>query len=114
MNQRVAEPEVAVLREQSTVEDYLKMLWERVRTAGELIRDLRNEKDGLAERCAAAEKDLSVIRVELQQRDQELKRLRTERAQLLSADGNSGFTADEREALRARIHEIISKINSHL
>jgi chromosome segregation ATPase len=114
VDQRVAEPEVSVLREPGTVEDFLRTLWERVRMAGETIRDLRSDKHNLTARIGEIENELSKLQAEMQQKDQELKRLRTERAHLLSADGNAGFTEEEKETLRARIHEIISKINSHL
>lgn len=114
MNQRVAEPEVAVLREQSSIEDYLKTLWDRVHAAGEMIRELRGEKQELHSRIGSLERELGAIREEMQQREQELKRLRGERAQLLNAGGNTGFTEEERAALRVKIHDIISKINSHL
>ncbi len=114
MNQRIAEPEISITGEQNSVEDYLKTLWDRVRTAGEMIRELRGEKERLGSRVSELERDLSSLRSEILERDQELKRLRAERAHLLSANGNTGFTEEERESLRAKIHEIISKINSHL
>ena len=114
MNQRVAEPEVSVLREQSSIEDYLKTLWDRVHAAGEMIRELRGEKHELHSRIEALERDLNAARDEMRQHEQELKRLRGERAQLLSASGNTGFSEEERAALRVKIHDIISKINSHL
>ena len=114
MNQRVAEPEISVLSEPSTVEDFLKTLWERVRSAGEMIHDLRGDKQKLAGRVTELEQEVMTLRSEMQQRDHELKRLRAERTHLLSADGNAGFTVEERETLKVKIHDIISKINSHL
>jgi len=114
LNQRVAEPEVTVLREQNSIEDYLKTLWDRVHAAGELIRQLRGEKHELHSRIDALERDLNTAREGMRQHEQELKRLRGERTQLLSAGGNTGFTEEERAALRGKIHDIISKINSHL
>ena len=62
MNQRVAEPEESVAGEQGNVEDYLKTLWERVHTAGDMIRDLRGEKEKLGSRVAELERDLSAMR----------------------------------------------------
>jgi chromosome segregation ATPase len=114
LNQRVAEPELTVLREQNSIEDYLKTLWDRVHVAGEMIRELRGEKLELHSRIDALERELNAAREEMLQREQELKRLRAERAQLLSSTGNTGFTDEERAALRGKIHDIISKINSHL
>jgi ElaB/YqjD/DUF883 family membrane-anchored ribosome-binding protein len=79
-----------------------------------MIRELRGEKLELHSRIDALERELNAARDEMLQREQELKRLRGERAQLLSSTGNTGFTEEERAALRGKIHDIISKINSHL
>lgn len=103
-----------MLAESTPADDYLRTLWERVRVAGELIQELRVAKKSLGERVVDLEKELLTVKSEIQQREQELKRIRAERDQLLSAGGNMGFTEDERTKLKVKIHGLISKINSHL
>ena len=103
-----------MLSEAGTVDDYLKTVWDRIRSAGDLILEMRREKKILAERLSDLEGQFLIVKSEMNEREQELKRLRAERAQLLSGNGNMGFTEDERATLRTKIHDVISKINSHL
>ena len=114
MNQRTSEAELTVIKDGGVLDEYMKGLWDRVQAAGELITELRSVKKELSERVESLQSELITLRTEFQQREQDLKRLRAERAQILSSDGKTGFTEEERETLRARIHELISKINSHL
>ena len=65
MNQRVAEPEISVLSEPSSVEDYLKTLWERVRAAGEMIRELRGAKQILDGKVGELEREVMSLRTEI-------------------------------------------------
>jgi len=99
---------------EQTVEDALRVLWEKARTVSERLSQLREESRFHQEREQTLERELESLRVQLVNRDQELKRLKAEHAQLVSAGGNSGFTLDEKENLKNRIRVLIAKINSHL
>ena len=114
MNQRHNETEVPVVEEMSTLDSVLKSFWDKVHSASELIQQLREEKKILKERSEELEQQVSSLRQEVVTRDHELKRLRAEHAQLLSANGNNTFTPQEREEMKSRVRDIISKINSYL
>jgi chromosome segregation ATPase len=92
------------------VDDSLRGLWEKVRTAAALIQELKTERQELRVRLSAAEAELASLREVLQQRETDLRRLRSE----MNSDGSRGFHEDEKEALKERIRDLISKINSHL
>ena len=96
------------------MEEALKSVWDKIRLAAHLITQLREEKRVLSTRVADLERQVGSLRSEAQNRDQELKRLRSEHSQLLNANGQKSFTAEEKETIRIRIRELISKINSYL
>ena len=117
MNHRM-ETEIGTVRDAEAVESVLKAFWERARTAAMLITQLRQDKQSLEERTAGLESEAGRLRAELAEREQDLKRLRAEHAQLVNARGANGsrdtFTAEEREVLKSRVRELLAKINSHL
>jgi FtsZ-binding cell division protein ZapB len=114
-----------MIRDPQNLEEVFKPIWERVRQATDTIQRLRGEKASLTERLhemerisreklQVVESDLKSIRTELTVREQEIKRLKSENAQLSSADGQQSFSASEREILKERVRELIAKINSYL
>ena len=113
MSQQV-EKEIDVLKESGMLEDSLKSLWDKVRAAGNLIVQLRDEKKSLGLRLHEVENELQALRTELGTREQELKRARAEYAQAVSSNGNNVLSQDEKENLKNKIRDIIAKINSHL
>ncbi len=114
MDHQEVESQIGIEAAPNVLDDSFKSLWEKIQTATGLIQELRTEKRLLRDRVAELDGHLTSLRSELQHREGELKRLRTEHAQLLSGNGNIGFTEDERETLKLKIRGLISKINSHL
>lgn len=106
--------QVGVSKQPQTIEMGLKRLWEKIRTAADTIRTLRQEKAEMTVRIAALEREVGTLRNEATNREQEIKRLRAERAQLLSAEANVRFSDEEKDILKSRIRELIATINSHL
>lgn len=114
LDQREVESQIGIDAAPELLDDSFKSLWEKVQTAAGLIQELRADRRLLRDRIAELEANLGSVRTENQQRDAEFKRLRTEHTQLLNSTGNAGFSGDERESLKAKIRELVSKINSHL
>lgn len=123
--QQSSDIDVSMIRDPQNLEEVFKPIWERVRQATDTIQRLRGEKASLTERLhemerisreklQVVESDLKSIRTELTVREQEIKRLKSENAQLSSADGQQSFSASEREILKERVRELIAKINSYL
>jgi hypothetical protein len=122
---QTTEADVAIARTPDGLEDLLKPVWEKVRGAIALVQALREEKSVLevqvrelervgAERLQALERELVALRADLTAREQELKRSKTEYAQLIASGGRQTFSPEEREILKSRIRELIAKINSYL
>jgi len=101
------------IRSGARIENTLKAFWEKAHAAADLISTYRAEIHSYQERQKLVEKELQSLRNELQVRDQEIKRLRTEHAHLAGMH-NTGFTPEERENLKNRIKDLLSKLNSHL
>jgi len=123
--QQNSEFDVAMARDPQNLEELFKPVWERVRQATETIQRLRAEKTGLAGRLQEAERasrekilnlegEVRALKNDIVVREQEIKRLRIENAQLSSADGQQAFSASERDILKERVRELIAKINSYL
>ena len=114
MNQQHTDKEVEVLRDSGILEEALKSVWDKIRAAGNLIVQLREEKQSLAQRLTETENESKKLRAELGNREQELKRVRAEYVQLMNSNGHDALSGDEKENLKNKIRDIIAKINSHL
>ncbi len=115
MNQVVTEIEPSASKETNSVDDALRILWDKAKEASDLISELKRERQQLHTKLIAIESELSRLRNELITKDQEVKRLKGELAQ--SANTNNGTIAiltEEKEVLKNRIRELIATINSHL
>lgn len=75
---------------------------------------LRDERQVLADQARELQETITALRSEILEKDQELKRLRIERVQLLNANGNDTFTLEEKEILKSKVRDFIAKINSYL
>src|SRR5262245_43363933 len=106
--------EITMTKDVNALDDALKSVWDKVRMATQLIAQLRDEKRILASRADDLERQVTSLRAEIQTKDQEIKRLRTEHAQLLQSNGHQSFSDEEKEAIKNRIRDLISKINSYL
>jgi|ERR1041385_167466 peptidoglycan hydrolase CwlO-like protein len=114
LTQHHDDKETDVLKNADMLEEALKAVWDKVRAAGDLIGQLREEKKSLAVRSNDLEKELLALRSELANREQELKRARAEYAQLVSSNGHNVLSDDEKENLKNKIRDLLAKINSHL
>lgn len=106
--------EVTMTKDGVAVEEELKAVWEKVRLATHLIAQLRDEKRTITTRAEELERQVAALRSDLQARDAEIKRIRAEHAHIASSNGQQSFSEEEREAIKNRIRELISKINSYL
>ncbi|HZY11074.1 MAG TPA: hypothetical protein VFF29_07960 [Bacteroidota bacterium] len=96
------------------LENVFKTAWEKVRAATELINRLRNEQLQLTKRVSDLEDEVRSLHADITNKEQELKRLRLERSQMMNTNDQTSFSEDERENLKNKIRDLIAKINSHL
>lgn len=106
--------ELTMLKDSRDPDDVLKPVWERIRLATDLISQLRDEKRILTSQAQDLERQVAALRSEIDLRDNEIKRLRSEHAQMSRSEGRQGFSDEEKEAIKSRIRDLISKINSYL
>jgi chromosome segregation ATPase len=102
------------VRDLGTLELALKTMWEKARAAGDMISRLQTEKSELQITVRELERSLHSLRSEMAVKDQDLKKIRAEHAQLSSLDAKNVFSEEEKEMFRVKIKDLISKINSHL
>jgi len=96
-----------------SLESSLKALWERTRRAGDLIAELRGEKKMLLSRVEELESELDQVRRELAKKEQVMKRMATEAAEVSPARGTV-FSNGERDSVVAKIKELLVKLESYL
>ncbi len=105
--------ELASKKDLNHLAESLQSLWTKARRVSDLLLQVRGENAQLKTRNAELERAEREARARLEQREQELRKLRTELVQLQS-NGNSIYSKEEKEELRTKIKELISKINSRL
>jgi len=98
----------------NVLDEALKIVWDKIRLTTHLINQLREEKHTLLSRTSELERLVLSLRSDIQTKDQELKRLRAEHDQVLNSNGQQSFSEEEKEAIKNRIRDLISKINSYL
>jgi len=108
-----AEAEVMSGKEIKTLEKSLEALWDKARRVSEALVKLKEENGILQTRVTALEAEESHLKQELANREQDLSRLHQE-ALRLQSNGSNILTKEEKEALKARIKDLITKISSHL
>lgn len=95
------------------LETSLETLWDKARRVSEILVQSK-EKNGVLQRKV---EDFELVEQNLKQelavKERELERLRQE-ALRLQSNGSNILTREEKEALKARIKDLIGKINSHL
>ena len=99
--------------EAHTLDLTLKSLWDKVRRAAEVIARLRVENSQLQSTVGRMQQELSQQKEDLIKREQEIRKLSAEKTEIQSAR-TSGFSNGEREALSARVKELLGKIESYL
>jgi len=95
-----------------SLEFALKELWDKARKVSDLIASLRDDNRALQMRIAELEKELRKARMELETKDMELKTVK-DRYALAQASLSSSLSHEEKEVLRLRIKELLTKLNSH-
>jgi len=93
--------------------DSIQELWTKARRVSDLLLKVREENSQLKTRVAELERSEREGKSRLEQREQELHKLRIEYVQLQS-NGSSIYSKEEKDELKTKIKELISKINSRL
>jgi uncharacterized coiled-coil DUF342 family protein len=93
-----------------SVESALQALWERVRRAGELIRQLREERRALLTQVEQLRTEVQHLQIELAHKDQLLGSIPA------AANSNAGkvFANGEREALAQKVKDLLARIDAYL
>ena len=95
------------------LETSLDALWDKARRVSEVLVQLRETNGVLQRRVEDFEIAEKNLKQELVEKELELERLRQD-ALRLQSNGSNILTKEEKEALKARIKDLIGKINSHL
>lgn len=107
------EAEVISGKDVKTIESSLEALWDKARRVSEALVQLKETNGALEKKVEALEAVEKNLKQELADRDRELEHLRQD-ALRLQSNGSNILTKEEKEALKARIKDLIGKINSHL
>jgi septal ring factor EnvC (AmiA/AmiB activator) len=107
------EAEVISGKDMKTIETSLEALWDKARRVSEVLVQLKESNSVLQKKVEDLEAVEQNLKQELASKDRELERLRQD-ALRLQSNGSNILTKEEKEALKARIKDLISKINSHL
>ncbi len=105
--------EVTSGKDRSNLEALLQSLWEKSRRVSELVLRLKRENESLKKHVDEIQQGQEDLRAELNLKQQELQSIKQQLLQLQS-NGSEVFTKEEKEAFKARIKELIVKINSRL
>ncbi len=107
------EAEVISGKDIKTIESSLDALWDKARRVSEVLVQLKETNGVLQKRVEDLEAVEHNLKQQLADKDRELERLRQD-ALRLQSNGSNILTKEEKEALKARIKDLIGKINSHL
>jgi type III secretory pathway component EscV len=108
-----AEAEVMSGKDIRNLETSLETLWEKARRVSEVLIQLKEVNGGLRKRVEELEAVEQRLVQELSDKEREVERLRQE-ALRAQSNGSNTLTKEEKEALKARIKDLITKISSHL
>jgi len=107
------EAEVISGKDTKTIESSLEALWDKARRVSEVLVQLKETNGVLQKKVEDLESVEQNLKQELAAKERELERLRQD-ALRLQSNGSNILTKEEKEALKARIKDLIVKINSHL
>jgi len=107
------EPEVMSGKDIKSLESALQALWEKARRVSETLVQLKEMNVTLQRRVEELERSEQRLEQELLGREKELERVGQE-ALRLQSNGSDVLTKEEKEALKSRIRDLITRINSHL
>lgn len=107
------EAEVISGKDIKTLESSLEALWEKARRVSDVLVQLKETNAALQKKVEDLESVERGLKQELSGKERELERLRQD-ALRLQSNGSNILTKEEKEALKARIKDLINRINSHL
>lgn len=113
MPDQQTEAEVISGKDTKTIESSLEALWDKARRVSEVLVQLKETNGVLQKKVEGLESVEQNLKQELAAKERELERLRQD-ALRLQSNGSNILTKEEKEALKARIKDLIGKINSHL
>jgi chromosome segregation ATPase len=93
-----------------SVEIALKSLWERVKKAGDLIQQLREERQALHTQVEQLRTEVRHLQTELSRKEQLLGSM----SQSHEGDGPRAFGNGEREALAQKVKDLLARIDAYL
>jgi len=93
-----------------SVENAVKALWERVRRAGDLIQQLREERQALLVQIEQLRAEVQHVQNELARKDQMLSSIPPSG----TAEGARAFGNGEREALAQKVKDLLARIDAYL
>lgn len=113
VEQHPVDKSVLASSEVKSLEDGLKGLWERVRSAGEIVVQLREEKINLYARVQELELQVQELGRELLKKENQLKEAFASKA---AAETKEGFMManGEREAFVSKVKELLARIDAYL
>ncbi len=95
-----------------SLENSLRGLWDRVRQAGDMISSLKEERGVLQSQVQDLEARVQHLTRDLHQRDEALRVLAEEKR---TSDASGFIVANgEREAMAARLKDLLAKIEAYL
>jgi len=95
------------------IEDSLQRLWEKARAVSDLIVRLKNENKELRMQVESLKEQERLREEERSACVQQLEQLRAQLNEMQN-QGQALIAKEEKEELKAKIRELIAKINSHL
>jgi len=108
-----AEAEVISGKDIRSLETSLETLWEKARRVSEILVRLKDTNGDLRKKVENLEAVEQRLMKDLAEKEREMERLRQEVLRAHS-NGSNMLTKEEKEALKARIKDLITKISSHL
>jgi hypothetical protein len=111
--EQLLDAEMVEKKDLKHLEESLHVLWEKARNVSEVLLRLKSENKELQSRISSLEVQERRRSEEFQRRERELEEIRNQLVQAQS-NGSSLFSKEELEALKARLKELIVKINSRL
>jgi len=108
-----AEAEVLSGKDVRSLETSLETLWEKARRVSEVLVQLKDANGDLRKRLEDLEAVEQRLMRDLADKEREVEHLRQEVLRVQS-NGSNILTKEEKEALKARIKDLITKISSHL
>ncbi len=111
MDEHPVDISTALAGDARSLENGLKELWARVRRAAELIARLREEKHALEGKVGEMERELLRLQQEVARKDQAIAKMKAEQG---DARPPAAMADGERDALTARVKELLVKLDAYL